>query len=79
MHINILTGCFVIKKKKKTQDDVIKRSGTERKKEGRRERRGNLHQMNTSVAVIVISPAWRLLAAAAALHKRPKRDLSMQT
>lgn len=64
------------KKKRKTPDDVIKRSETERKKEGRKERRGNIHQINTSVALIVISPPWRSLRRA---RQAAKRDLSMQS
>lgn len=79
-HINILTGCFVIKKKKpKTPDDVIKCGETERRKgkeEGRKERGGNIHQINTSVALIVISPPWRSLRRA---RQAAKRDLSMQS
>lgn len=79
-HINILTGCFVIKGEKKhtkkIADDVIKRSETERKNEGREERRGNIHQINTSVALIVISPSWRSLRRA---RQAAKRDLSMQS
>lgn len=38
--------------------------------------RGNIHQINTSVALIVISPPWLLLCHA---RQAAKRDLSMQS
>ena len=49
----------------------------ERERERERERwRGNIHQINTSVALIVISPPWLLLCHA---RQAAKRDLSMQS
>ena len=50
----------------------------EKERERKRERwwRGNIHQINTSVALIVISPPWLLLCHA---RQAAKRDLSMQS
>lgn len=84
MGINILIGCFVITVKKIVHN-VMKFSKMEEKEEKKERKkegwcvlvgRGNIHQINTSVALIVISPPWLLLCHA---RQAAKRDLSMQS
>lgn len=88
MDINILAGCFVIKKEKKNSQCYGMQSNIkiEKRKKERKKRgvgvgsgwgaRGNIHQINTSVALIVICLPWLLLCHA---RQAAKRDLSMQS